>query len=263
MTDEKDRRHGATYHNEAYDVYWKVFRRVAPKIKKLHRIKTINGYNLPYAGAGGVIICAVHNGAIDAAMISIAAADRMRAVRWVADEGICNTPVIGEIIRDAGCIPIASHKGKSTDPGQVRQAMSAATELIREGGTLGIFPEGAIHPFYRNRRTLPFKTGIIRIAIETGAPIVPAWARGAGAIFPWLSPMSVKNFSMYLALPLWTPVRVRVHFGEPFSVREGLSIESPYEEIKQECARLQDSVDNLIKESRAPRADHDDSLDYF
>ncbi len=263
MTEDKNRKQGSSYHNDAYDTYWRILHKLAPTLKKLHSIKTINAYNLPYNGTGGVIIAAVHNGAVDAALISVSAADRMRAVRWVADEGICNTPVIGQVIRDAGCIPIASHKGKSTDPEQVREALSAATTLLREGGTLGLFPEGTIHPFYKNRRTLPFKTGVIRIAVEAGVPIVPAWARGAGAIFPWLSPMSVKNLSMYLALPLWTPVKIRVHFGEPFHVDKSLTLESPYEDIKAECVRLQDAVDELIRESRARGAKHDDSLDYF
>lgn len=246
MEYEKKHRYAQPNLSEATELYRRMFKNVGLPLRMFHRLKLVDPQNLPPAGQGGVIVAAIHNGPLDAALISAAAAERGRAVRWVADKDACNTPVIGPMIRGVGCIPIASVRGKGADPAQIKEAMAEAAAVVRDGGTVGIFPEGIIHPFFESKRTYEFKTGVIRLAIETGAPIIPTWARGAGAIFPWLSPLKLKGLSFYLALPLWLPVEVRVHFGKPFSVNKKISISSPYEKIKEQAARLQDSVEDLI-----------------
>ncbi len=234
------------YREKAPDIYWRLLRLLGAPARKLHRVKIVNHKNLPRYGDGGVIIAGVHNAALDACFISIAATSRGRSIRWVADNDICETPVVGDIIKDLGCIPIASDKGRGTDPEQVRRALSAAREVIDDGGTVGLFPEGRIMPVFERARTFPFKTGIIRLAIETGAPIIPAWAEGADAIFPWLTPISAVGLKFYLTLPLWTPVTVRVHFGKPFFVDKKLTLESSREELKKEAAWLQQQAEEMM-----------------
>jgi len=227
-------------------LYWTTFNIVSPPLKLAHRFKVMNEQNLPAAGEGGCIIAGMHNGALDAAFISLGAEKRGRAVRWVGDEGICNAPVIGGLVRNLGVIPIASHRGQGTDPEKIKAAMKECADVIGQGGAVGIFPEGVIHPFYTGRKLIPFKTGIIRLALETGAPIIPAWAQGVGAIFPWLKPMTTKKAELYLMAPFWTPSPVKVHFGEPFIVDKGLDLASPHEEIKKECSRLQLAFEDFV-----------------
>lgn len=229
----------------APELYWKVYKVVGRPLRSLHRIGVHGAENLPETGAGGAIVAALHNGALDGVFIALAAASRGRAVRFVADQDICSAPIVGPIIRDAGCIPIASHKGKGTDTEQIRAALAEAASVIRGGGCVGVFPEGVIHPFFSTRHAFTFKTGIIRLAIETRAPIIPTWARGAAAIFPWLSPVTVRNRQVYAMLPLWTPMPVTVHFGPPFLVDPELTLASPNEQIKLEATRLQYEVDKL------------------
>lgn len=234
----------------APDLYWRAFKVVAPPLLRLHRVRVTGAENLPSAGQGGAIVAALHNGALDGVFIAIAASARGRAVRFVADEDICNVPVIGKIIRDAGCIPIASYKGQGTDPEKIRRALAEASDALRAGGIVGLFPEGIIHPFFKTRYAYQFKTGIIRLALASGAPIIPAWARGAGAIFPWLSNIPTPAGHMYAALPVWTPARVRVHFGKPFILPESMSLESPREQIREQAQRLQFAVDDLRNSHR-------------
>lgn len=242
-----------TEREDAPDMYWKLYDAISPALKKIHRVDIVDAENLPAAGEGGVILAAIHNGALDGVFIAIAAAHRGRAVRFIGDEDICDAPVIGKAIRDAGVIPIASHKGVGSDPEQIRGALAEAAGVITGGGTLGLFPEGAIRPFFDTRNSIPFKTGVIRLAIATGAPVVPVWAQGAGAIFPWLSPFTIKGKKFYGAIPLWTPSHIRVRFGEAFVVRKELTLDSPREELKAETARLQDAADFLRNAGRASR----------
>jgi 1-acyl-sn-glycerol-3-phosphate acyltransferase len=230
---------------DAPELYWEIYDRISPTFLRLHQVKIVNPFYVPPTGEGGVIIAAIHNGALDGAFIALAAAHRGRAIRFIGDEDVCNVPILGKLIREAGVIPVASNKGIGTDPEQIRKALSEAAEVIRSGGTLGIFPEGVIRPFFKTRESFPFKTGVIRLAIATGAPIIPAWAQGAGAIFPWLSPFSVQGKKFYGAIPVWTPAPVKVHFGKPFHVRKSITLDSPPEALKKEAARLMHAADQL------------------
>ncbi len=234
------------YREDAPELYWRLLKVLAPPIRRMHRVKIIDHKKLPQFGKGGVIVAGIHNGPLDAALISVGAASQGRAVRWVAEDDLFKAPVIGGVLKELGCIPIASNRGKSTDPEQVKQAMAAAAAVLNAGGTVGIFPAGVIHPFFEGNSTFPFKTGVIRLAIETGVPIVPAWARGANAIFPWLSPVSIRDKKVYAALPVWTPVEVKVRFGKPFRVKKSLSMDSPHEELKAEAARLEQAARALF-----------------
>ncbi len=231
--------------DEAPELYWKLYDVLAPGLLRAHRLKVVDSLNMPQAGKGGMIIAAIHNGALDGAFIALAAAHRGRSVRFIGDEELCNAPVIGGFIRGAGLIPVASRKGAGTNPEQIRQALSEAANVIQDGGTLCIYPEGVIRPFFNTRKSFPFKTGVIRIAVASRAPIIPVWAQGAGAIFPWISPFDVKGKKYYGAIPLWTPKQVKVHFGRPFHVNKGLTLESPAEELKKEAERLMRAADVL------------------
>lgn len=229
----------------APELYWKMYRMIAPGLLRMHRVKIVHPLNLAEAGYGGAIIAAIHNGALDGAFIALAAAHRGRAIRFIGDEDLCNAPLLGKLVRGAGVIPIASSKGKGTNPEQIRKALAEAAAVVNAGGTLGIFPEGAIRPFFDTRRSFPFKTGVIRLAAATGAPIVTAWAQGAGAIFPWISPFRVRGKTVYGAIPLWAPSPVRVHFGKPFHLRKGVTLESNAETMRDEAARLMRAADKL------------------
>jgi 1-acyl-sn-glycerol-3-phosphate acyltransferase len=234
----------------APDLYWSLLKMAARPLRRMHRIRVAGAGNLPATGQGGAIVAALHNGALDAVFIAIAASARGRAIRFVADEDICNAPVIGKMIRKAGCIPIASFKGQGTNPDQIRKAMSEAAAVLRDGGVVGLFPEGIIHPFFKTRYAYQFKTGIIRLALESRAPIIPAWARGAASVFPWLSNIPTPKGHVYAALPVWTPARVAVHFGKPFVIPESITLESPHEEIREQSQRLQFAVDDLRNSHR-------------
>ncbi len=62
------------------------------------------------------------------------------------------------------------------------RALSAATETVRSGQSFTIFPEGTRYKGEEGGAG-EFKAGAFRIAIKTGAPVVPVAVSGARALF--------------------------------------------------------------------------------
>ena len=83
---------------------------------------------------------------------------------FLLQDGLFAIPVIGWMLKETGQIPVY----RGTD--RARDAKEQACALLREGKTIAIFPEGKDVP--RGQR-IPAKTGVVRMAIETGMPIIP------------------------------------------------------------------------------------------
>ncbi|MBP2331116.1 1-acyl-sn-glycerol-3-phosphate acyltransferase [Kibdelosporangium banguiense] len=88
-------------------------------------------------------------------------------------------------------------------------ALDTGIRLLREGNLLGIYPEGTRSP---DGRLYKGKTGMARIALEAGVPIIPVAMFGTDIANP-------------IGSKMWKPTKIRVKFGEPldFSRYEGLS----------------------------------------
>lgn len=83
---------------------------------------------------------------------------------FLLQDGLFTIPVIGWMLKETGQIPV--YRGTE----RAKDAKEQACALLREGKTLAIFPEGKDVP--RGQR-IPAKTGVVRMSIETGAPIIP------------------------------------------------------------------------------------------
>lgn len=142
---------------------------------------------------GPVLLAANHASYWDAVFLQIGC---RRQIRWMMDGAYYRLPLLNWLFRAIGCIPLAEGGGN-------RAALRAATEALQAGGVVGIFPEGFLSRTGRMRRA---QTGVALLAARAGAPVVPAYLRGAffgwhkGQIFPRLS-------------------RVTVRFGDPMWLR--------------------------------------------
>ena len=83
---------------------------------------------------------------------------------FLLQDGMFKIPFIGWMLKGAGQIPVY----RGTD--RAKEAKEQACDILRAGGTIAIFPEGK-DVEYRSR--IPAKTGVLRMALETGAPIIP------------------------------------------------------------------------------------------
>jgi 1-acyl-sn-glycerol-3-phosphate acyltransferase len=104
----------------------------------------------------------------------------------------------------AGQVPI-----DRADADAAQAALNTAERLLGQGKLLGMYPEGTRSP---DGRLYKGKTGLARLALETGVPVIPVAMIGTNVVNPPGSKM-------------WRFGRVTVRFGEPmdFSRFEGLA----------------------------------------
>jgi 1-acyl-sn-glycerol-3-phosphate acyltransferase len=145
----------------------------------------------------------------------------------------------------AGQVPI-----DRTDADSAQSALNTAERIINQGKLLGMYPEGTRSP---DGRLYKGKTGLARLTLQTGVPVIPVAMVGTDVVNP---PGSTR----------WRFGRVQVKFGKPmdFSRFEGLAgnrfIErAVIDEVMYELMRLsgQDYVDLYaadVKEGKAAAA---------
>ena len=84
--------------------------------------------------------------------------------------------VIGPLITYLGAFPV------SMEVGGTLKAMKEALRALRDGAALTVFPEGECE--FAGGETLPFKTGAVRLALQTDVPILPVTVSGGNRIWP-------------------------------------------------------------------------------
>ena len=117
---------------------------------------------------GGLIVVSNHTGPIDPILIQ--AACRVE-IRWMmaADMMI---PALDWLWKRHRMIPVARD---GRDSGPAREAI----RHVQQGGTVGVFPEGAIAQPRDEVR--PFHEGVGLIIKRTGAPVLLVWVSGTPA----------------------------------------------------------------------------------
>jgi 1-acyl-sn-glycerol-3-phosphate acyltransferase len=110
--------------------------------------------------AGPKIIAANHPSTSDPALI-LTLFDEPAHI--LIEERLFKVPVLGRYLQAAGHICVLPDRG--------RAAFAQAEAALRRGENVVIFPEGAISPlgggFHKPR------TGVARLALSTGAPVIP------------------------------------------------------------------------------------------
>jgi 1-acyl-sn-glycerol-3-phosphate acyltransferase len=125
---------------------------------------------------GGMIFAANH----------ISHADPLTAAHYVYDAGrwpqfmgkasLFTIPVVGWLIRAVGQIPV--HRGTADAAKAVEEAIAA----VKDGCSVIIYPEGTTT---REPELWPMrgKTGVARMVLATGAPVIPMVTWGTQGIF--------------------------------------------------------------------------------
>ncbi|WP_329262203.1 1-acyl-sn-glycerol-3-phosphate acyltransferase [Streptomyces sp. NBC_01478] len=157
--------------------------------------------------APGSIVAPNHTALADPGLV-LAALHRLRVEPVVlATAGLWKVPVLGRRLTREGHIPV--HRGSRS----AAAALDLAAEALAAGRVVVIYPEGGL-PRRRDsgdRGPGTFRTGLARLALATGAPVVPLGHVGARRI---VSGGRVKQLAGVLTAPLRRP-DLHVHLGDP------------------------------------------------
>ncbi len=137
-------------------------------LKILYRPTVIGKENIPEEGP--VIFAGNHRHAFDPVVVMT---HTKRIVHYMAKESLFKG-IHGFIFKQIGLIKVYRSRNNP-------EAISSAVELLKKGGTLGIFPEGT-----RNRtedELLKFKHGAVTIAKQSNSVIVPFAIKGGYNLF--------------------------------------------------------------------------------
>jgi len=141
-----------------------------PVFRLLFAVEYHGAENVPEEGA--VIIAGNHPSYLDPVLVMLPV---KRQIRFMAWDALFKVPILGQLIRAFGAFPVDIRKGRG------ESAFREALNVLNGGDALGIFPEGQ-----RSERGPmgELRTGVARLAIETGAPIVPVTIGGAFRAWP-------------------------------------------------------------------------------
>ncbi len=139
-------------------VYWAARAALQPFFLVYFRMRRIGMEHIPENGA--LIIAANHRSFMDPWVIGMML---RRPIYYVAKTELFHRRITAWLLNSLGAFPVARGHGD-------RDAMDAARRILERGDVVVIFPEGT--------RTRPGalgtpKRGVGRLALETGAPVVP------------------------------------------------------------------------------------------
>ncbi|HEY2792602.1 MAG TPA: lysophospholipid acyltransferase family protein, partial [Micromonosporaceae bacterium] len=159
---------------------------------------------------GAYILAANHIGAFDPFVLTAACARRRLAPRIMATGGLFRAPVVGALMRTAGHIRVERRSPTVTE------ALGSAEEALAIGSVVLAYPEGRItlDPAMWPERG---KTGLARLAVASGAAVVPVAQWGAHLVLPWGAPRHTLGRLLWSLLH--RPI-VRVHFGQPLVFKD-------------------------------------------
>ncbi|GAB4589027.1 lysophospholipid acyltransferase family protein [Nocardia sp. IFM 10818] len=167
---------------------------VGPILRLLGRPRIEGLQHVPKDGP--VIIAANHLAVVDSLYLCLVLPRRLTfiAKQEYFTEGGVRGRINRWVMNATGQVPVDRSGGSAGS-----DSLAAAIRILENGGMWGIHPEGTRSPdgrIYRGR------TGVIRVAMHTGAPVVPVVLSGTDRVNP-------RNRRFL------RPAKVRISFGRP------------------------------------------------
>lgn len=156
--------------NERHVVNYKLFQKIMKPIYDITiDISIMNPQYVPEDGP--CVLVANHRSDLDPFIIM---ANIKRPINWLGASYLWNIPFVNGFLNALGAIPISKYKS------EIEDAFDTAAKMLRKGQAVGIFPEGwayiAANQF--DWSVGEFQTGFARIAMQTGAPVLPVALMG-------------------------------------------------------------------------------------
>ncbi|HLL68745.1 MAG TPA: lysophospholipid acyltransferase family protein [Micromonosporaceae bacterium] len=168
----------------------------------------VTGNVAPTLRRGPVILAVNHVGVFDPVALAAACRSIGVAPRLMATAGLFRAPVVGSVLRASGHIRVDRQEATAGN------ALDAAAQALAERSVVAAYPEGRItlDPGLWPERG---KTGVARLALRTGVPVIPVAQWGAHEVMAWhgWGAMALTLLRSVLRRPV-----VRVHFAAPLDL---------------------------------------------
>lgn len=187
---------------------------VGSPLRLLWRPKVSGVENIPRDG--GVILAANHLSVVDSMVVPVVCP---RPVYYLAKAEYFAHPVLGPLLTGLNNIPVNRTGGR-----EALLAIDAAVPVLSAGHVLGIHPEGTRSPDGRLYRGRP---GTVKLALDTGAAVVPVGLIGTERIHP-------------IGARVPRLARCEVIFGEPLDL-------TPYTDEQQNAKLLREVTLRLMR----------------
>ncbi len=161
---------------------------------------------------GPALLVANHESHLDPVLIGAAI---QRAPFFMARASLFRPRWFGMLIRFLGAVPIDQ---LGAGVGGFRTTL----EILRAGEVAVVFPEGTRS---RDGSLGEFRSGAVRIAQKSGAPVVPIWIGGSYTAMP-----------PGARFPRPRPIEIRI--GEPYRIDESLDPVLESERLRERVANL-------------------------
>jgi 1-acyl-sn-glycerol-3-phosphate acyltransferase len=189
---------------------------LTPPFHLLWRVKVDGRVNVPTSGP--VILAPNHRSFMDSMFLPLVV---RRRVTFVAKAEYFDNWKTRWFFRGAGQIPIRREGGSASE-----RALETAQEVLAAGGVFAIYPEGTRT---RDGKLHRGHTGVARLALETGAPIIPVGLIGTDEVqgTDRIRPRLFRT--------------VTVSFGAPLDLRR-------HAQVERDRLVLRDIADELMYE---------------
>jgi 1-acyl-sn-glycerol-3-phosphate acyltransferase len=197
-------------------LYWVVKGVLTPVMRVSFRIQVEAAHWVPKQGP--VILACNHRSFLDSIFLPLVV---RRRVTFVAKAEYFDDPKTAWFFRGVGQIPIRREGGAASE-----RALETAFDVLQSGRVFGIYPEGTrTRDGYMHRG----HTGVARLALRSGAPVIPVGMIGTDEVQPIDSKMPKLGRT------------VTIRFGEPIDATR-------YGERVDDRLALREFTDELMYE---------------
>lgn len=209
--------------------FWILAGLILPAWSAMVRYRFTPESKLPQSGP--FILAPNHFSEIDPITMGAAVWHLGRLPRFMAKASLFKVPVLGALMRATGQIPV---ERAGSRPEQGKNPLSAANTLIEKQSSVIVYPEGTLT---RDPDLWPMrgKAGAVRLALESGIPLIPAAHWGSQRLMPRygkkIKPFPRKTVEVIIGEPL----DLSRFTGRPIDAR---LLNEATDVLMQEIARL-------------------------
>ena len=221
---------------EKRKIPWLIRVLAPPLAPLLHLLARYDWRDVQKLPSGGFVLCPNHISWVEPFTFAYFQYRNNVPPRFLAKAVLFDLPIGGWILRHSEQIPVY----RATENAQ--SAFRAAAAAVRNNQPVTVYPEGTIT---RDDDLWPMrgKTGAVRIALETGCPLVPAAQWGAQEIW-WPYSKRIRPF------PRKTLI---VKIGDPVDLSDFYGKEMTTELLDAATDRLMDAITELLIGIRGER----------